>query len=58
MREAIQKAFIIEPKLKDELFMLTKKYENEKLVKYWLAFIRGGMQGLIYWFDSYKSDGA
>ncbi len=58
MRLAMQKAFIIEPKLKDELFMLTKKYENEKLIKYWLAFIRGGMQGLIYWFDSYKNDGA
>ena len=57
IREAMIKAFMVEPKLKDELFELVKKSEKEKLIRYWLAFIRGGSQGLVYWFDSYKSDG-
>ena len=58
MREALEKSFMIEPKLKDELFYLAREQNKDKLIKYWLAFIRGGMQGLIYWFDSYKNDGA
>ena len=59
IREALKKAFLIEPKLKEELFYLVKNQNigKERLVKYWLALIRGGMQGLIYWFDSYKNDG-
>ncbi len=59
IREAMEKAFLIEPKLKDELFNLAKNQssKNEKLIKYWLSFIRGGVQGLIYWFDSYRNSG-
>ncbi|MGP1438068.1 MAG: ATP-grasp domain-containing protein [Treponema sp.] len=59
IREAMEKAFLIEPKLKDELFELARNQntKKEELIKYWLSFIRGGMQGLIYWFDSYKNDG-
>ena len=54
IREALEKSFVIEPKLKDELFYLAKNSKNEKLVEYWLAFIRGGVQGIVYWFDSYR----
>jgi len=59
IREAMEKAFLIEPKLKDKLFDLAKNQnlKKEKLINYWLSFIRGGMQGLIYWFDSYNNDG-
>ncbi|MGP1440726.1 MAG: ATP-grasp domain-containing protein [Treponema sp.] len=58
IREAMEKAFLIEPKLKIELLELTKERKKEKLIRYWLAFIRGGVQGLIYWYDSYKNNGA
>lgn len=50
---AVQTAFKIEPRLRD--FMLKKQTLNNllnvSLIKIWLSFIRGSIQGLLYSFD-------
>ncbi len=66
VREAIAKSFAIEPKLPALIKTLQKSScekssknslgENplsEESVKLWLYFIRGSIQGLLYFFDSY-----
>lgn len=57
IREAIQKAFYIEPKLK-QLLQEAAKTNNtlsEKQITLWKNFIRAGIQGLLYSFDSFFS---
>lgn len=59
IREALKKAFKIEERIKERLIYLLKNFSNEKIresfIKAWVYFVRGGTQGLVYWFDSYKN---
>ncbi len=55
IREALKIAFSIEKRLKTELSTLIENKNYEKLLKYWISFIRGGIQGIIYCFDTFSS---
>ncbi|MGI5066502.1 ATP-grasp domain-containing protein [Treponema putidum] len=54
IREAIKHAFSLEPRLKEKMLSLQNIGEplNSDLVLWWKYFIRGSLQGLIYYLDT------
>ena len=58
--ESIKKAFEVEKDLKNAIISLIKRKDEEKaselLTKCWLFFVRSGVQGLLYWIDTYRNE--
>jgi len=58
--ESIKKAFEVETYLKTAIISLIenrdKKEANKLLTKCYIFFVRDGVQGMLYWIDSYKKE--
>ena len=58
--ESIQKAFELEQELKNAILSLIKKRDNKKvnslLTMCYVFLVRSGVQGMLYWIDSYGQD--